>query len=214
MGKRRGAFTLIELLVVVAVIAILASLLLPAISKAKAKAHSAVCLGNLRQWGLALHLYANDNNDLLPYEGFQNTTGWYIVLPRTIGVKDYAQMAWRTNAFAPLDRSIFICPSNTNRSNGNNLFHYCLNKHIDGTGEDDAPRKLGSVPGPSQVVYLFDNGGRAAVAQQNNVHTNLHNRGANFLFVDGHARRFGNREYWDFTARKGRTNNADIVWQP
>ncbi len=214
---RSRAFTIIELLVVMAIIAILASLLLSVIGHAKASAQAATCRNNLRQWGTATQLYAADHGDYLPkdgaFDGGSKDEGWYVDLPRTLGLPTYREMPWGTNPSVPVGHCIWICPSNPRRSNSNELFHYCLNKNINGNGTGNQIR-LVSIPHPSVTVWLFDNGGIAAVAEWNNVHSNLHNHGAQFVFLDGHAAWFRSTAYWDSKHNKGITNNPELVWCP
>jgi prepilin-type N-terminal cleavage/methylation domain-containing protein/prepilin-type processing-associated H-X9-DG protein len=84
--RSEKAFTLIELLVVIAIIAILAALLLPALAAAKSKAYKAQCASNLKQWGIALVMYAGDNGNKFP-----DNTG--------PGAKDTSWMAYSFSEF-------------------------------------------------------------------------------------------------------------------
>lgn len=213
----RGGFTLVELMAVLGVVLLLVSLLLPALAKTSHLGRGVGCLGNLRQWALGTLGFAAENSDFLPYDGAGNGTSigsaWYADLPPHLGERPYhEQPAWRTNSALSLSRSVWLCPANRRRSDGRMLFHYSLNRLVNGSGAEAHRIRLGVVAEPARTVWLFDNGKKAAVAVAGNVHTNLHQSGANILFVDGHAARIPRAAYWDITKNRAKMDHPDLRW--
>lgn len=219
-GRVWGGWTLLELLVVIAVVATLTGLLLPAVGRARDRVRDVTCLNHLRQWGLATHLFTVENDDRLPPEGVPNpgdrdtNTGWYIDMPRQIGLARYHDQPWRTNPGADVGRTLWLCPANPRRSNGRNLFHYCLNEKVNGTGEENRPIRLAEVTRSALVVWLFDSKNLPAVGSASFVHTNVHRGGAQFLFLDGHAEAWPMERWWDAGRNRAHTNLDEMRWTP
>ncbi len=102
---RGFAFTLIELLVVIAIIAILAAMLLPALSKAKEKAKAIACVSNLKQVGIALVMYVDDNQGYFPIVSYTDGLGNSVIWPKEVG----AYMPQQGVAVTSRANAAFIC---------------------------------------------------------------------------------------------------------
>ncbi len=179
------AFTLVELLVVIAVIALLAGLLLPALGRATARAKATACLSNLRQIGMGCAMYSGDNQDELPESAHQGAS--WIGRLAVYGL---------TN--------VYRCVLDTNRAR---LTSYAINDfltpHPYGALELDFSR-FTRLPAPAETLHLAETRGdyigadhfhfadvagggftRNAFAAQ--VSVERHHGGANYLFTDAHV---------------------------
>jgi prepilin-type N-terminal cleavage/methylation domain-containing protein len=146
--QRSCGFTLIELLVVIAIIAILAAMLLPALSKAKDAGKRATCISNLHQMGLGLLMYAEDSNGYIPRG---NEPLWWQVLSPSLGVRS-------TNEFRKV--KIYTCPSYPDKRQllcyvANSWQFASLSDNI-GT-EITGLTKISRFRKPADSIYLADN---------------------------------------------------------
>ncbi len=156
-------FTLVELLVVIAIIGILAAMLMPTLRKAQELAKSAGCLSNLKQCGVALHSYANSNDDYPPASGDGDTSGqriWYhgiIELTYGIDVNNGTERA----PYKGKNSSIIVCPSDPDPSEFDVAWSYSGNYVVSpyvsgGVWSFTNPRKMSQYRYASKDLYLYD----------------------------------------------------------
>ena len=219
-GARNG-FTLIELSVVIAIIALLAALLLPALSRAKESAHSIQCLNQMRQIGLAVRLYADGDDDEFPrsrHSAFAHgQLPWDRAIAPELGQGD---MAW-TNLLTGL----YHCPSDPRKrvwSCGQHVYFELNPENDDDIGSPQTWRRTASVSKPSATILKAENSssGNGSMGADHimahfwtssqdasDVGPRRHRARSDYSFIDGHA------HARDFATTYAPEKNVDL-WNP
>ncbi|CAN5827066.1 hypothetical protein BH09VER1_BH09VER1_42010 [soil metagenome] len=203
ISRLRGlaAFTLIELLVTISIIAILASLLLPAVSTMQERAKTAKCSSNLRQIGAALLAFASEHNGLMPLAGDT------IPLGSVSSITGQPGWTEQIDPYIGSDRRVFVCPASSKTVSSDRVYGYFMGSHaaMVQSGSFSAVR-LPLVSTPDKLIMGGDisadifatNDADKDDYTQDPVFAStpapFHNGTANLLFYDGHI---GNFKKWD-----------------
>jgi prepilin-type N-terminal cleavage/methylation domain-containing protein/prepilin-type processing-associated H-X9-DG protein len=189
------AFTLIELMVVLAVIGILASLLLPALARAKTKAINTVCINNLRQLGVAVRTYSEDNNNQLPSAEILPTEPINLQKPLARICDVLASYVGRTPGTNTNSATVFKCPADRTGLFAAEGSSYEWNADLNGHKIDEtrtatfflATITNGVVVQNTNMVLRFPPETTPLLLDYEEFHRRAPKSGKNVVYMDGHV---------------------------
>jgi len=194
-----GAFTLIELLLVIATIGILAALLMPVLDQAKVRARRVQCVNNLRETGIAFHLFANDHGEKVPTQVSTNNGGSLEFVAagyQTQGVFYFSYQHFLPLAGTLLTPKLLACPADLERLPATNFTQFnnwnlsyaiglpadAVNPRAILAADRNLPACHRQPPGPT-IAYLYVTN----IPPPPYWSVGLHKGKGNILFADGHA---------------------------
>lgn len=196
----KRAFTLTEMLAALAVCSLLGTAALGVTARLSDRGNAVRCVGNLRQWGIAMQGYVQDNGGFLPRRGqgvqpvsrVERPEDWFNALTPYLEMPSFNELVTSGSVPKPGERSVFVCPSARAGRNGGHFITYGMNMYLSRWDQPERTR-VAALPDPGTLAFMADAPGGYASTVPSRAAFSVeprHGGRANVLFLDGRVQAF------------------------